>query len=91
MLAYMELKSFLATLDKAQLEGFARRVEVSVGHLRNVSYGFRPCASDLAVAIERESGFKVTRPDLRKDDWHRHWPELVPLYPSRVPDLQRAA
>jgi DNA-binding transcriptional regulator YdaS (Cro superfamily) len=29
------------------------------------------------VAIERATGGAVTRRDLRPDDWHRIWPELV--------------
>ena len=29
------------------------------------------------VAIERVTNGLVTRRDLRPDDWHLHWPELV--------------
>jgi DNA-binding transcriptional regulator YdaS (Cro superfamily) len=29
------------------------------------------------AAIEKAAGRKVTRRDLRPDDWHRIWPELV--------------
>ncbi|MBN9463445.1 MAG: helix-turn-helix domain-containing protein [Burkholderiales bacterium] len=31
----------------------------------------------MAVAIERASGFAVRRWDLRPEDWHRIWPELI--------------
>ena len=29
------------------------------------------------TAIERATAGRVTRRDLRPDDWHLHWPELV--------------
>ncbi len=32
---------------------------------------------DQCAAIERACGCKVTRRDLRPDDWWRIWPELV--------------
>jgi DNA-binding transcriptional regulator YdaS (Cro superfamily) len=73
----MDLKAFLAPLGPEQREEFASRCSVSRGHLQNVMYRFRPCATDLAVCIERESNGKVRRWDLRQDDWYRHWPELI--------------
>lgn len=39
-------------------------------------YGIRPCAPELAVAIERESHKTVTRKELRPLDWKAIWPEL---------------
>jgi len=73
----MDLKTYLKQMPtEADREAFAKRCETSVGHLRNVSRGDRPCATDLAVLIERESGGEVTRPELRAD-WANHWPELV--------------
>jgi len=72
------LKSYLKALadDDARTE-FAGKCSTTLGHLRNVSYGLRPAAAELCVLVERESGGKVTRRDLRPDDWHRIWPELV--------------
>ena len=32
---------------------------------------------EFCTAIERATEGKVTRRDLRPDDWHRIWPELV--------------
>lgn len=76
-MADMDLKTFLAPLDSEQRDRFASRCATSKGHLQNVMYGVRPCATDLAVHIERESEHAVRRWDLRPDDWHMHWPELV--------------
>lgn len=74
----MDLKAFLAALpDEPAREAFAARCETSIGHLRNVMYGVRPCAPVLAVAVERESAKAVRRWDVRSEDWHRIWPELL--------------
>lgn len=73
----MDLKTYLKSLpDEAAREAFAMRCETTLGHMRNVMYGYKPCATDLAVRIERESGRAVLRPELR-NDWVDHWPELV--------------
>ncbi len=85
----MDLKTYLKSLaDEQQRENFARRCGTSFGHLRNIGYGYKPCATDLAVRIERESRSAVTRRDLRSD-WAEHWPELVetkraPSVPSKA-------
>jgi hypothetical protein len=73
----MELKTYLKGLDGDDArEKFAIRCETTIGHMKNVMYGFKTCGTDLAVSIERESCGAVTRRELRPD-WARHWPELV--------------
>ena len=74
----MDLRTYLRSLDDPGRENFAERCKTSVGHLRNVGYGIKTCATNLAVAIERESGFLVRRQELRAD-WADHWPELSEL------------
>jgi DNA-binding transcriptional regulator YdaS (Cro superfamily) len=74
----MDLKTFLKSLpDEEAREAFGRQCGSTLGHLRNVSYGQRPCAPELAVAIERESTRQVTRQELCPDNWRRVWPELA--------------
>ncbi|EWS53318.1 YdaS family helix-turn-helix protein [Methylibium sp. T29] len=74
----MDLKSYLKSLgDEEARDAFAASVETSAGHLRNVANGYRSCAPELAVHIDRESGLVVRRWDLRPDDWHLIWPELI--------------
>lgn len=73
----MDLKSFLAPMSAEQRDQFASLCSTTRGHLQNVMYGVRPCATDLAVSIERESAGAVRRWDLRPNDWDRHWPELI--------------
>lgn len=76
-MAFMDLKTFLSDMDQDEREQFAKRCGTTLGHLQNVKYGTKSCATDLAVNIERESGNRVRRWDLRPEDWFRHWPELI--------------
>jgi DNA-binding transcriptional regulator YdaS (Cro superfamily) len=74
----MDLKTYIKDLgDELSREAFAERVGTKLGHLRNVGYGLRPCAPELATAIELDSGRTLRRWDLRPEDWHRIWPELI--------------
>lgn len=71
--------------DDDAREAFAKRVDSSVGHLRNVGYGYKPCAHKLAAAIWRESGFAVTRESLCPADYWLVWPDLpMPRRAARV-------
>ena len=78
VLLAVNLKEFLKTLpSEAERDAFAGRCETSLGHLRNVMYGYKPCGPELAVCIERESNRVVTRIELCPATWHRIWPELA--------------
>jgi len=66
----MELKTYLETMSLEQREAFAGRCNTTAGHLRNISYGYKPCGESLAINIERESDAAVRCEELRKDvDW----------------------
>lgn len=71
----MDLKTYLSPKSVAERDEFAAACQTTPGHLRNVMYGYKPCATDLAVRIWEQSGGAVTRQELR-DDWADHWPEL---------------
>lgn len=71
----MDLKTYLTALPPEQREQFAVACLTTAGHMRNVMYGLKSCATDLAVRIEQQSNGKVTRQELRTD-WADHWPEL---------------
>lgn len=65
------LKSYLSNLSMVERKAFASAVGSSVGHICNVSYGYKPCGESLAISIERESDGKVRCEDLRPDvDWN---------------------
>lgn len=84
----MELKTYLSPLTPEQREEFAKRCESTKGHLQNIMYGMKTCATDLAVHIDRESKGAVRRWELRPLDWHKHWPELIGV--EGAPDVHIA-
>lgn len=64
------LLTFLNSLSPADREAFAERCNTSVGHLKNVAYGYKPCSAELAIAVERETVRQVTCESLCPDvDW----------------------
>jgi hypothetical protein len=72
-----ELMAYLKSLpDGMSKVAFASRCETTIGHLRNIGYGFSKCRPELAALVEIESGGAVRRWHLRPNDWHRIWPEL---------------
>ena len=73
----MNLKQHLSVMNQADRERFALECKTTLGHLRNVMYGYRPCSAELASAIERTSAGVVTRQIMRPDDWRDIWPELA--------------
>lgn len=73
----MNLKQHIHGLDAAAREKLAQSCGTTLGHLRNVMYGYRPCTPALASAIERHTARAVTRQDLCPDDWADIWPELA--------------
>lgn len=52
--------------------------------------GRKPVPVARATAIERATNGAVTRRDLRPDDWHRIWPELVGTEGAPQPREQEA-
>lgn len=67
-----EIKAYLKSLpDEPTREAFAVRCGSTIGHLRNVMYGLRTCAEELAVALERESEGKLPCEVTCKAPWHR--------------------
>jgi hypothetical protein len=73
----MDLRTYLSPLGVEARDQFAVKCNTTRGHVQNVMYGIRPCATDLAVLIERESELSVRRWELRAEDWWKHWPELI--------------
>lgn len=73
----MELKQYLKPMSPQARNSFAVIVGSSRGHIQNVAYGYRVCAAELAVSIERETQGVVSRKDLCPDNWQKIWPELA--------------
>lgn len=86
----MNLKSFLQNLSGDERDGFARQCGTTRGHLQNVMYGQKACAPELATQIEIHADKAVRRWDLRPDDWHRIWPELIGTEGAPTPEPEKA-
>lgn len=90
----MKLIDYLKPLSAPQRQALASACETTLGHLKNVGYGYRPCAAELAVRIEQRTAGAVTRQDLRPDDWRDIWPELAepePKQPAALAHQRQAA
>jgi DNA-binding transcriptional regulator YdaS (Cro superfamily) len=67
-----KLLSYLKSLPKEAREPFAKRCGTSLGFLKLIAYGAKPCSPELAVAIDRESHGQVAYRELcpePKIDW----------------------
>mgnify|MGYP002077601733 FL=1 len=75
----------------------ARALGVSPSAVHEWASGRRPLPIERCVQIERLTATKVRRWELRPDDWHGIWPELIgaegaPAAPTPEPcNAERAA
>lgn len=66
----MDFKTYFLKLSPEQRLALANACTTSIGHLRNIAYGQKPCGEKLAIAIDRESFGVVPCEELRPDvDW----------------------
>jgi DNA-binding transcriptional regulator YdaS (Cro superfamily) len=73
--AAMNLKDYLQ--QRGMAAALAGRVRVSPAFISQLAGGGRPTPPDVAVRIEAATERRVRRWDLRPEDWHRIWPELI--------------
>ena len=73
------LRAWLDLPGSPTVTAFADRIGVTRVYLSQLAAGLndRQPSPTLCVVIERESQGAVKRWDLRPDDWHLIWPELV--------------
>lgn len=76
----MDLRTYTNDLPRGGISTLAVELGVSPVYLSQLvaKQGGRTPSPELCVQIERATKGFVTRRDLRPDDWHRIWPELVP-------------
>lgn len=72
-----KLLAFLNALDPADRPGFGIACGTTEKYLRKAVSAKQIIRPSVCVAIERETAGKVTRKDLRPNDWASIWPELV--------------
>lgn len=75
----MDLHTYLLQPGAPTATELARLVEVNPDQLRHWRHGYqgRRPEPENCVRIEQATKGAVSRKDLRPDDWHRIWPELV--------------
>lgn len=67
----MDLKTYLFALPMPRRHEFAEGCGTTYGHLRNVAYGLKPCAPELAMRVERETAHVVRVESLCPNEpWH---------------------
>lgn len=70
---HTELLDWLKSADETaiSLTGTTR------GHLRQIAYGNRTASAEVSSRLESATEGKVTRKQLRPEDWSVIWPELA--------------
>lgn len=90
----MNLRTYLDSLPRGGTAKLADALGISSVYLHQLAarQGDREPKPELAVCIERATHGAVMRWDLRPDDWHRIWPELVGRKGApKAPVLKKAA
>lgn len=73
----MRLSEYLQT-ERGLCARVAARLGIAPAYLSQIASGVRTAPPALAREIETEcAAGAVRRWDLRPDDWHRIWPELI--------------
>jgi DNA-binding transcriptional regulator YdaS (Cro superfamily) len=89
--ARMTLADYLK-VKRGRVNDVARRAGIAPAFLSQIAGGVRGCPAERAADLELACEHNVLRWDLRPDDWHRIWPELIGAEGApAVPTAQEAA
>lgn len=72
-----KLIAYIRHADDDERRRVCEECRTSIGYLRKAASVGQLLGAGLCVRIRRSTGGAVTRRDLRPDDWHQIWPELV--------------
>ena len=72
-----KLLAYLNSLSPEERQRFEAATGTTVAYLRKAVSAKQKLGAEICVAIEKATGGKVSRMDLRQQDWHLIWPELV--------------
>lgn len=87
----MQLADYLQA-ERGRCASVAARLGIAPAYLSQIASGVRKAHPALAREIEEEcSPGAVRRWDLRPDDWHRIWPELVGTAGAPAPSTAQEA
>ena len=75
----MNLDAYLSKPDAPSMAAFARDLGLNADQVRQWRHGHdnRRPSPENCTAIEQATQGAVMRWELRPDDWHRIWPELI--------------
>lgn len=73
----MDLKTYLATLERGGVSKLADEIGVSASFLSQMASGSSSINPARCVLIEVATKHAVTRRELRPNDWASIWPELA--------------
>jgi DNA-binding transcriptional regulator YdaS (Cro superfamily) len=91
MIGAMKLAEYVGQ-ERGRGSTVAARAGIAPAFLSQIVAGVRGVPAERAADIERACDFRVRRWDLRPDDWHRIWPELIGTDGApEVPAAQEAA
>ena len=79
----MNLKSYLAGIERGGASRIAEELGVSLSFLSQMATGKSAISPARCVAIEAITEGVVTRRDLRPNDFHLIWPDLAKLHRSK--------
>lgn len=88
----MDLKRFLEGAPRGTAAELARALSVHPVTVSQWASGIKAVSVERCVPVEEATEGIVRRWDLRPDDWHRIWPELIGVEGApEVPATQEAA
>lgn len=73
----MKLSTYLEQSSRGTAAGLARELNVSPVTVAQWASGLKTPHASRAFAIELATGGAVKRWDLRPNDWHLIWPQLI--------------
>lgn len=87
----MNLKEYTDSLPRGGVSALASTLGISTVYLHQLAarQNGREPSAELSVLIERASQSSVMRWELRPEDWHRIWPELIGA--EGAPSVERVA
>lgn len=86
----MDINTYLSSTETAA--SLARKLGISPVLISQWKTGARPIPLERCPDVERVTEGALTRRDLRPNDWHRIWPELIDAdHPAPVDTTKAAA
>lgn len=73
----MNLSDYFSKNGRGSAQALSRRIGAHAPDVSMWARKERPVPVARCIEIERATDGQVTRQELRPDDWHKIWPELV--------------